>query len=415
MNKYKLIALLFLFSIFFLSRLLSINIEYSIFILILCVIIYIIKNPSYISTSYCLMLLLFYLVPGFVQKLNKVSHCVGFCEEATLLLVWSTFSILVYSDLLVPISRRKFNPNYSVANEKIFIIIFMISFLYNVHTLSQGLIGRALLIESGIKNINNQSDSIMFLAKCVLAVLACRYLIATRNRVLAILCFVELSMPFLSTGARSMVLLPLTALFFRINRSHNRYKFFPLVTYILLAISATIWSTSNRLKLDNLTEILTSAFLGSTNFYIELERSVELLFSKGAVGQSQLLYSIVSFIPRFLWDGKPINEVTALVTYDAWGTYELIGVGNVLSGFIGQFVLGEGIILGSISIFIMITATLKLETYIRKNSRNPWAVVSLLLLAVAIILNGRFVATANLLLPVIALVLLQRRKLRWTS
>ena len=139
------------------------------------------------------------------------------------------------------------------------------------------------------------------------------------------------------------------------------------------------------------------------------------MFNEGAVGQSQLGYTIVSFVPRFLWNDKPINEVTALVTYDAWGVYELIGVGNVLSGFIGQFVLGEGILLGFISIFLLIIMCQKLEVYIRKNDRNPWAAVALVLLIVAIILNGRFVATANLLLPTIALGFLYIRKMRWIS
>lgn len=361
------------------------------------------------------MLIIFYLIPGFFQKLNNVSQCVGFCEELALLIVCFMLGILVFANFLMPNEKQRFCPNYSVPHEKVIMIIFIISSIYNLMMLNQGLIGRALLIESGIKNVNSQSDSLFFLAKSVLAVLASRYLIATRNRILAILCFFELSMLFLTTGARSMILLPLVVLIFRITRSHNRYNLFPLVTYTLIAFSATIWSTSSRLKLDNLTEILTSAFLGSTNFYIELERSVELLFKDGAVGQSQLGYTIVSFIPRFLWNDKPINEVTALVTYDAWGVYELIGVGNVLSGFIGQFVLGEGIVLGFISIFLLIIMCQKLEVYIRKNDRNPWAAVALVLLIVAIILNGRFVATANLLLPTIALGFLYIRKMRWIS
>ena len=415
MNIYRLILLLFLFSIFFLSRILLIEIEYSILVLILCATVYIHKNSSYVSISYCLMLIIFYLIPGFFQKLNNVSQCVGFCEELALLIVCFMLGILVFANFLMPNEKQRFCPNYSVPHEKVIMIIFIISSIYNLMMLNQGLIGRALLIESGIKNVNSQSDSLFFLAKSVLAVLASRYLIATRNRILAILCFFELSMLFLTTGARSMILLPLVVLIFRITRSHNRYNLFPLVTYTLIAFSATIWSTSSRLKLDNLTEILTSAFLGSTNFYIELERSVELLFKDGAVGQSQLGYTIVSFIPRFLWNDKPINEVTALVTYDAWGVYELIGVGNVLSGFIGQFVLGEGIVLGFISIFLLIIMCQKLEVYIRKNDRNPWAAVALVLLIVAIILNGRFVATANLLLPTIALGFLYIRKMRWIS
>lgn len=376
---------------------------------------YIYKNYSYISISYCLMLIIFYLLPGFVQKLNNFSYCVGFCEELTLLIVWATFGILVFAGFMVPSPKERFCFNPSVTHENIILIIFIISSVHNLHAFDQGLVGRTLLIESGIKNINSQSDTLFFLIKSVLLALACRYLLVTRNKILALLCFFELSMPFLTTGTRSMILLPLVVMVFRITRSHSRYNLFFMVTFILIAFSATLWSTSNRLNLDNFTETLTSSFLGSTNFYFELERSVALLLINGDVAQSQLAYTVISFFPRFLWNDKPINEVTALVTYDAWGGYELNGSGNVLSGFIGQFVLGEGIPLCFISIFLLIITCQKLEVYIRKNDRNSWAPACLLTLIVAIILNGRFVATANFLLPLITMSFLLIRKMRWIS
>jgi hypothetical protein len=412
MNIYKLILLIALFALFLLSRILYVDLQYSILILLLATIIFMYRNNSYVSLAYCLMLIIFYLVPGFFQKLANISYCNNVCEEIVILIVGLVLSILLLANLVVPNSKQKFVFGNSLPNEKIILVILMISACYNFYSISQGLLGRALLIDKGIKNINTQADSLIFLAKMILTVVASKYLIATRNKLLAILCFLELSMLFLLTGARSMIIVPLGVLIFRVTRSQNRSNLLLLGTYISIAITGVIWSTANRLKLDSLTEILASAFLGSTNFYIELERSVGLLLSVGSVGQSQIGYTIVSFVPRFLWSGKPINEVTALVTYDAWGVYELIGVGNVLSGFIGQFVLGEGFILGLVSIFTLISACLMLEVHIRRNAHNPWAAASLILLIVAIIANGRFMATANLILPLIALGLMQIRKLR---
>ena len=412
MNIYKLILLIALFALFLLSRILYIDMHYSILILLLSSIIFLYRNNSYVSIAYFLMLIIFYLVPGFFQKLRNEAYCNNVCEEIVILIVWLVLSIVLLANLAVPNSRQKCSFNNILPNEKIILVIFIISACYSLYSLSQGLVGRALLIDKGIKNINTQADSLIFLVKTILAVVASRYLIATRNRLLAILCFLELSMLFLLTGARSMIILPLGVLIFRLTRSQNRSNLLILGAYISIAITGVIWSTANRLKLDNLMEILTSAFLGSTNFYIELERSVGLLLSVGSVGQSQIGYTIVSFVPRFLWSGKPINEVTALVTYDAWGVYDLIGTGNVLSGFVGQFILGEGIIMGIISIFTLVLVCHLLEVYIRRNDQNPWSAASLILLIVAIILNGRFMATANLILPLVAIGFMQFRKLR---
>jgi len=400
---------------FIFSRLASFEVLYSLSILLACSVLLFLATRSYVIKAYCVMTLTFYLVPGVFQKLEGVSQCSLSCQELAPLAIWLFLLGTFISALSFgKVKFSQFHPQKDQENKLLAGLVLAMT-TYDIYALSQGPVGRELLIENGVKNFNSMSESIAFLARCIISIFAMRLFLRTKNTVIALMCLLELSMYFLTTGARSWVVLPFMALAFRLNNLSRSAKWIAGTCGMGLCFYAVVWSTASRSQLRNLGDILSSAILGSTNFYIELERSIGIILTDGPVNQSQLGYTAASYIPRFLWPGKPINEVSQAVTYDAWGVYDLLAGGNVLAGFIGQFLLGEGLYFGFVSMLIIVLLSVKVEVFLRLRKPSPWSEAALVLLVVAILLNGRFFASANLILPIGCLFFVFIRRLRWGS
>ena len=403
-------------SVLFLAfQLASFEIQYSLGVLIICSMFLFLASRSLVIKSFCSVILIFYLIPGFFQKIGGITQCSLSCQELAPFIVWVFYSLVFFSALCFGKAEfSKLNGETEKTN-KLLASLILIFAIYNIHILSQGLIGRDLLLDNGVKNANSMSESIALLVRSIISIFAMRVFLRTNNAIIRLMCLLELSMYFLTTGARSWVVLPFLAVAFRLSKSNTRIHWIGGMCGMVLCIYAVVWSTASRLQLETVGEIFVSAALGSTNFYIELERSIGLILTDGPVYQSQLGYTAASYIPRFLWSGKPINEVSAAVTFDAWGAYDLMGGGNVLAGFIGQFIFGEGFYFGTLSMLVIVLAMTKIEVFLRRRASNPWSETTLVFLVAAILLNGRFFASANLILPIGCLFFVVFWRARWGS
>lgn len=400
--------------LFLVFQLASFEPQYSLSILVACSVLLFLASRSFVIKAFCAVILIFYLVPGVFQKLQGISQCSLSCQEITPLIVWLFYLIVFFSAMCFGKVQLSQSDQVNEEDKGVLLGLFISVFaIYDLSILEQGLIGRDLLLEKGIKNANSMFESFAFLVKSVVSIVVMRVFLRTKNTVVGLMCLLELSMYFLTTGARSWVVLPFLALAFRLKKSSKSAQWMAGTCGFILCIYAVIWSTASRLQLDSVGEILFSAALGSTNFYIELERSIGLILTDGPVYQSQLWYTAASYIPRFLWAGKPINEVSAVVTYDAWGAYDLMGGGNVLNGFIGQFILGEGFYLGTLSMLTIVLACIQAEIFLRRRASNPWSETALVFLVAAILLNGRFFASANLILPIVCFLFVIVQRFRW--
>ena len=84
---------------------------------------------------------------------------------------------------------------------------------------------------------------------------------------------------------------------------------------------------------------------GSTDFFSETMFAVNIVVQKhGYIFESNVWLFLVHLVPRAIWVGKPVSEVSEIFIFERWGIDIYTQGGNVLPGVVGQYYMSQGVI-----------------------------------------------------------------------
>ncbi len=235
---------------------------------------------------------------------------------------------------------------------------------------------------------------------------------------------VIIAVTVLLTGTRSYSFFLLVALWFMIY--FNKIK---IHKAIILAFFLSIFyfiaffgpARGGYEKKMHLFDLVLPLFVADNNFFDEFLYGVRYVERKGGfVSENPIYLFLTQFIPRVLWPEKPTSMVVQKITYARWGIDADSGYGNILTGILGQFYIGMGLM--GIALCILLIAFL--SHYIRfishkiEDNQNPFEnSIYITLLFVAHISSFRFFAQSNFMplfasITIVVLLKITRLKIR---
>jgi len=262
------------------------------------------------------------------------------------------------------------------------------------------------------EHLGNDTSPLLYLASSMKTAGAGLLLVVIQDRrvrsgprlVSALIALTTAALVFFDQGTRSLtaiMLLPAALLLFIKTWGRSKRKATvvllvgALILFIVLQFQLLFRSDYTRDRISGLILESWTTLGGTTDYFTETALAVELVPAyHDFFRESALVQFVVSPVPRFLWNNKPVAQVAWFYTLMRWGTNIYTDRGNTFPGIVGQYYMSWGwfgpIMLGIIFAF----ASTKCDRFLLRVSpfENPYSFAVGAMFAVWLLVSYRFLS-----------------------